>query len=331
LSDHDPNAHANQRIPSAIPILHGPITPEEQLAQEREDDRKAREKSDHAFQERQVTAVEAANKIASRNTLLTGVAAIISALAFGGILYQAHISRLNRETAQNTLEQIKNDALTSSQQFQVQLGHFDAGIGRTELLAQHAGEQVGKLQAQTEALDRNRRAADKNAADALNVTNDNFRQEQRPWVGLAEPIKLTNITIGPHVQIEYSTKIKNFGTSPSFEVIPRIDVVAGDRSMNGVPIMEQVCHEVETGLLPLKVGEVIFPGDTYTFPTSGEPHSGHPQITTSPSDPIYYFVGCIVYMDSTNRTHHTGVCQWTDKDNFRVGSTFSSCSRPFAD
>jgi hypothetical protein len=112
------------------------------MEQEREKERKATEKSDKAFQERQVSAVEAANRIASRNILLTGIAAIISAFAFGGTLYQAHISRLNRETAQDTLTQIKNDALTSSQQFQVQLGHFDDGLGRTGLLAEHAGKQA---------------------------------------------------------------------------------------------------------------------------------------------------------------------------------------------
>jgi hypothetical protein len=63
---------------------------------------------------------------------------------------------------------MKTDTAESAKQFQVQLGHYDAGLGRTGLLAIHAGEQsasANKIAALTaKQFDQNRRLVESQRA-----------------------------------------------------------------------------------------------------------------------------------------------------------------------
>ena len=61
---------------------------------------------------------------------------------------------------------MKQDASVSSQQFQVQLQHFDAGLGRTGLLAEHAGVQAASSERAANAA----KSAAETAKDALHMT-----------------------------------------------------------------------------------------------------------------------------------------------------------------
>lgn len=129
MSDHSPEQNPSEREPSDIPILHGPITPAEQEEQEKREKDKRKDETENAFKERQITATEAANKLSGRNLILTGVTAIIATAACVGTWYQSVMNKRSWETANSTLSQMKVDSAESSKQFQVQLGHFDDGLG----------------------------------------------------------------------------------------------------------------------------------------------------------------------------------------------------------
>jgi hypothetical protein len=94
---------------------------------------------------------------------------VLATLATASIsIWQINVSR---EVSRAARKQSDQNALDASRQFQVQLGHFDAGMGRTELLAKHAGEQAddAATMARNSGIQAsaNRRAADaaKTAAD----------------------------------------------------------------------------------------------------------------------------------------------------------------------
>jgi hypothetical protein len=144
LCDHNPGHNLNDGFPRDIPRLHGPLTPEEKKAEEERERRDANDRAEQAFKDRQVNAVEAANNLSSKSFTVSGITAFIAALACIGTFYQGCMNSRSLQTAQQTLAQIKADATESSKQFQAQLGHFDAGLGRTGLLAAHAGEQVNE-------------------------------------------------------------------------------------------------------------------------------------------------------------------------------------------
>ena len=214
MSDQNPNAHPDQGIPSGIPLIPGPLTPEEKLAQEREQDRKAKEQSDTAFQERQVQAVESANNIAARNTLLTGIACLISAVTLGGTLYQAHVNNRVLQNAQATLSQMKTDSGTSSRQFQVQLGHYDAGLGVTQMLAQHAGEQ--SISADTTAHA---------AQGSLGVAQRSLDVSNRPWID-ATITQKSALTFGPSgAGVNVAFQLRDVGHTPAIHTLYHASIV----------------------------------------------------------------------------------------------------------
>ncbi len=112
-----------------------------------EDERKRTEiekEANDVYKKRQLSISENANKLAKTNIILTAVVALLAAVTGAATWYQGAMNKRNWETASSTLAQMQRDAAESSQQFQVQLGHYDAGLGRTGLLAAHAGEQASE-------------------------------------------------------------------------------------------------------------------------------------------------------------------------------------------
>lgn len=105
-----------------------------------------------------------------------------------------------------------------------------------------------------------------------------------------------------------------------------MDFVLGNRGTDIRPEIDKVCARLESNILLLKVGDMLFPGDNYSFPT--EVYS---ILDKGQTDPIYFFPGCIIYIDTDNKVHHTKICQWTDSEHLKVGASLSSCSRQFAD
>jgi hypothetical protein len=71
------------------------------------------------------------------------------------------------------------------------------------------------------------------AVAAAQKANAQALEAVRPWVGPSGPIVMTKITDGQVQQIEYTTKLKNFGGSPAFRVIPIVNFVIGDREIKG--------------------------------------------------------------------------------------------------
>jgi hypothetical protein len=111
--------------------------------------------------------------------LVLAIVGIIAVVVYGKQLKEMrHTNDLTRAA----LEAANQNSLESSKQFQVQLGHFDASMGRTELLAIHAGEQA---KAGQDAANAARSAAD-TAKEALHVS-------QRAYLVLGIPMIHTTI------------------------------------------------------------------------------------------------------------------------------------------
>jgi hypothetical protein len=87
--------------------------------------------------------------------------AVIAARQLGAMKSQIGEMRRNSEDA--------------SRQFQVQLKHFDAGLGRSDQLAKHAAEQAGASQQLAIT-----------AQGSLKVTTNNFREDQRAWLAVVD-------------------------------------------------------------------------------------------------------------------------------------------------
>ncbi len=153
-----------------------------------------------------------------------------------------------------------------------------------------------------------------------------FEMSQRPWVGLSDPIEISKLADDLGGFMEITAKVKNFGNSPAFNVVPALDFVIGNRGTDIRPAIDKVCARLDGAILPLKVGDMLFPGDSFSFPTEGDRKSGEGQ-----ADPVYFFPGCILYIDRNKHTHHTKICQWTDREHLKVGASLSSCSRQSAD
>jgi hypothetical protein len=161
---------------------------------------------------------------------------------------------------------------------------------------------------------------------ALSDARKHFNQSQRPWVGLYDPMILSAITENPRRMIVITARVKNFGNSPASNMIPAVDFMLGKRGTDIRPEIDKVCAGLERGFLPLKIGEILFPGDTFSFPTQIYPVADEAQ-----ADPIYFFPGCIIYIDAENQVRHTRICQWTDREHLKAGASLSSCSRQSAD
>jgi hypothetical protein len=212
-------------------------------------------------------------------------------------------------------------ANTQSQQAIAQTNKMTASLAKTDDLIRQTTDQAkatNRLAAEAE-----RQAVASEGANAQ--TADLFRIQNRPWVGLYGPITLSKATENPH-RIEITTRIKNFGSLPASNVDPDVRFILGNRGTDIRPEIEKVCTSLESNILPLKVGDILFPGDSFSFPTEVNSILDEGQ-----ADPIYFFPGCIIYIDTNKKVHRTKVCQWTDREHLKVGAGLSSCSRQFAD
>jgi len=160
---------------------------------------------------------------------------------------------------------------------------------------------------------------------ALEDERTHFNQIQQPWVGLSDPVVLSKVGQNPHRVSEITARVKNFGNSPASNVVPALDFMLGNRGTDIRPEIDKVCARIERNILPLKVGDMLFPGDSFSFPTEVSiADEGKP-------DPVYFFPGCVIYIDRNNKVHHTKICQWSDREHLKEGASLSSCSRQSAD
>ncbi len=193
-------------------------TAEQRRAEEERQQEQRRYETENAYKERQIKAVEAANDLARTNRNLTIGVILFSAITAGASWYQGRVNWHNWQTSNSTLQQMKEDAAESSRQFQAQLAHFDDGLGRTGLLATHAGEQA---------------VAAKNAADAaktianltsnqLALTQKEFETSQRPWISIlsaSTPGLLWNPYLGRFsLSIQPVVVYQNVGDLPATDI-----------------------------------------------------------------------------------------------------------------
>ncbi len=79
----------------------------------------------------------------TKGTFIITAAVAVATISYSIIAgFQLAAMRHTNVLTQAALDKATQASLESSKQFQAQLGHFDAGLGRTELLAIHAGEQA---------------------------------------------------------------------------------------------------------------------------------------------------------------------------------------------
>lgn len=233
MSENTPDHNHPQRGPGEIPILHGPMTPAEQARDEKRKRRIARDAAEEEFKNRQVEAVEAANRIAGRNATLTGIAAIIAAVACIGSWYQGWVSS-------KTLKQMKSDAIDNGNQFQAQIRHYDDGLGRTGLLAQHAGEQAHQTTVMAQNSGSQAAATQKAAAasqDSANTAKEALHTSQRAYIVL--PVAPSPDFGSGNVALTFS----NLGHLPSSRVSIRVFEATYENPTPNIP--NSPAHRVE--------------------------------------------------------------------------------------
>ena len=137
-------------------------------------------------------------------------------------------------TIKAQLSQMQKDSLTSSEQFQAQLKHFDDGLGRTGLLAQHAGEQASAAQTQTAN------------------TEKFFRQDERAWLEIVPIVpRASGIEIHPNPGVdkpimksfEYPISLKNVGKTIAKNISVRAGSVQAANDLYKNPIQIERAQE----------------------------------------------------------------------------------------
>jgi hypothetical protein len=295
LSDHNPDNDPNDGFPIDIPLIQGPLTPQEKKAQEKWQRREAKNASNQAFKDRQVTAIEAANRLSSRSFTISGVAAFIAALACIGTFYQGCMTRNTLETARETLTQMKADSSDSSRQFQAQLQHFDASLGVTQVIAGQAttqASQTEKLATDTHQLaitagkqaDAAREIAtgtksqSQSTHDIAVATNGQletlrkqFELSQRAWIEITDSsVSLLEYPNPGGFSIYPKLVFKNSGNIPAtnVRVIPWVFLPdqTKDIRAQAVEMQKRWCEQGKSNpSLNISIAQRIYPGRTKEY------------------------------------------------------------------
>jgi hypothetical protein len=217
----------------------------------------------------------------------------------------------------------------------LQWHEIHAGGQDTHDLAVAAKDQAGKMKNMSDAADKIRQAAegmvtqDQRIADnaqksldasnrhskaALDATINQFRDEQRPWLGLEDGINLKEET--KTIEGQSSTQrtidasILNYGSFPATRVVTVMDSGKGvtfrintwkstDNCKNAAQLSSDLRNYPDTG--------AIFPKSSLPFKES-----------FSPDTADWYRVVCIAYTDATNRPYSTKLLYIRERDGFRL-------------
>ncbi|MEO7027798.1 MAG: hypothetical protein ABI147_00150 [Acidobacteriaceae bacterium] len=190
-----------------------------------------------------------------------------------------------RRTNRNTEAALGNAAKSvqqASEQFQVQLHHFDASLGVTQL-------QLGKLDASIGQASR--------LAGATEKANANVLASDRPWIG--GMITVSGFT--PSSKPSYIFSFPNSGRRPA--LTERVAVTA--RSAESVPDFDKDLSENFA-----QSRAVIVPGGSFT-----STRVSNIQVTQDEMNALnnklfhFYAFGSMTYRDvRTGEIHHTRVC-----------------------
>ncbi len=211
MSDSNPNERGNPQTPRDSLVL---LTAEERAAEERRQSEAADKKAEEARKERGLTTAEKANELARSNRNLMIAVVILTAVTAGATWYQGWKTSKNVDLARETLEQIRADSQHSSDQFQAQIHHFDAGLGVTQMLAQHAGEQ--SISAGKTAYA---------AQGSLGVAQRTLDVSNRPWIDPTITQK-SGLTFGPNgARVNVAFQLRNVGHTPAIHTLYHASIV----------------------------------------------------------------------------------------------------------
>jgi hypothetical protein len=275
-----------------IPLLHGPLTPEEQAAieQKRQDD--ADKKADAAYKERQLTLADSANKLTSSNIGLTWVLAVFTGLAAAAGSYQGCMASRSADAA-------KNAANTAACALAENKRQFDKNL---EQLRIQTSAQVSASETAIEA----------------------FRTDERAFIEI-EPFKPTsarNEVFGPNNTrwfFEYELFPKNAGKTVAYDIEIRALVSAvwsprflGDDARRVDEIQKTILRgrgipkNARKEVLFRRVPKVLGPGVVSTVPymlSGGEPQGKDPN-----SAWYDFLIGRIDYRDAFSVPHWMTYC-----------------------
>lgn len=204
----------------------------------------------------------------------------------------------------------------------VSLGTFLIVLAYT-LIARHQWEQM-KIAAEA-------------GVRAANATRDAMKADQRAWIGLDNPPRVTITPFNQrNVRQVIDVTIKNFGKGPALKVMSFELIVTSDLDNN----VQSICNVLLpfVGLKPTTptfgdYGRMLHPGSVI-FPTQKITGGGGSVINFS--DLIgkeAYVIGCIVYQDQFSDPHWTKFCYKTGdsvEDVVKDASSFNTlyvCSR----
>lgn len=244
---------------------------------------KAREHEDAPRKKKWKNSWRAASPI-TRGTFMLTVG-----IAFSTIAY-AIIAAFQLGAMKDQLREIRHSSDESSKQFQVQLGHFDAGLGRSDVIAQRAGEQAAASARFADAA----KTQAGTSKDSLRQTIDDFRLDQRAWltiknVQLTKPFSTTE-----HAQI--SIDIGNSGKTPALNA--GVVCVGFDLTVPPCKPLSQ----------PLIFKFVVAPGGQTIQFASLDPQSQALLDALKSKTKLFYFRFQITYYDIYRNERHTMFC-----------------------
>jgi len=238
------------------------------------------------------------NSWRAASPITKGTFLITCAIGAATICY-AFIAAFQLCAMKGQLAQMKADSENSGKQFQAQLGHFDDGLGRTGLLAQHAGEQAAASQTLADT-----------APKSLQAAIDNFHRDQRAWVGAVN-------VVGPVAKgqpLDITIQIQNSGKTPAVDMLPW----QHGELLSAIPNVFQGCKE---NTQRAESRAIINPGQPFYM--NLHPTHGKPLEIDIPENQDIYAYGCVVYKDVFRQLHWMTFCfSWDEK-----GKGYDPCNQ----
>jgi hypothetical protein len=276
----------------------------------------------------------------TKGTFILTASVAIATVAYAFIaVFQLREMRHSNQLTQSALEKADRSSLESSKQFQVQLRHFDASLGQTQILAGQAvtqATQTAKLAADTHALAAQAKtqaeASQKiatnasiqsqatqflanNSAGQLQTMRRQFEVSQRAWIEIVDSsIALLKYPDNGGFSVNPKLVFKNGGNIPANNVKVVAWVILPDQTKDveaqAITAEKYWCdrglHDPEITLY--SISQRIYPGKTkdYTFVFGGgDARTGGKIGSQGIIQPV--MVGCILYQfSSSSEIHYTG-------------------------
>lgn len=208
---------------------------------------------------------DAAEDIKSGERWLIGINGLALLASIGiGIIYICQLKqmRYSNDLTRQALKDSAQGSLTAAAQFQAQLRHYDDGLGRTGLLAIHAGNQA-------EASKIAANAATRAAATA----QQQLDSSERPWMLVRPRLALLPNEPSPvyfdpsgNLHVGIVIDAQNVGKSPAVKLRAVSKLIPGTSQAVGESEQRKMCDEAH---LPDKLvgeGDTVFAAVPYQTP-----------------------------------------------------------------